>query len=101
MKKWFKRILTVVILITIYAGMIKVPVYAESGNCGKNLKWTLENGVLRISGTGEINYNSLIPPWNEVKPDIRKIIIEEGVTGIREFAFADCINLTTGDSSAR
>lgn len=60
------------------------------GTCGENLTWTLVDGVLTISGTGPIKDFS----WNEEKPwdesAVTSIVIENGVTGIGEFAFSNC-----------
>ena len=58
--------------------------------CGDNAYWTLdENGVLTVSGTGEIYYRgSEIPSgrlWNS--RNVTSAIIEEGITGISSDAF--------------
>ena len=34
-------------------------------------------------------------PWNEAKPEIKKIEIAEGITSIGSYAFSNCENLTT------
>ena len=72
---------------------------ATSGTCGDNVYWNLdeETGTLTISGTGEMddmpNYrdnmfsDDPITPW--AKDDIKRVIIEEGVTRIGEYAFSD------------
>ena len=59
----------------------------DSGTCGDNLTWTLSNGVLSISGTGEMTSS----PWN--KSEIYNIVIGSEVTNICEEAFIDCTNL--------
>ena len=61
-----------------------------SGSCGENLAYTLDDkGALTISGTGEM-YSDFTWPRTDV---IRKVVIEEGMTGIRDFAFSGCANL--------
>ena len=45
-----KKIFTFILALIAGAGML----YAESGKCGDNLKWDLTNGVLTISGTGDM-----------------------------------------------
>lgn len=72
-----------------------------SGICGDNLTWTLENGVLRISGEGKmydfclddpsIDYPEV--PWQNYKAEIKKLIVDEGVTYIGLWAFVSCRNL--------
>ena len=71
------------------------------GTCGENLKWTLNDGTLTISGTGDMEdfgYNSRtgvsnIPTWYAYRKSIRYINIAKGVTSIGEYAFKDCKRL--------
>ena len=71
----------------------------ESGTCGPNLRWHLtDNGVLTISGKGEMNdysanYFENRSPWRGY--DIKRIIIGDGVTTIGVYAFAGCSSLTS------
>ena len=67
---------------------------ATSGTCGDNLTWTLDNGTLAISGTGEIeDYSWSSSPWND-DTSIKKVIIQNGVTYIGDCAFEGCSSLT-------
>ena len=61
----------------------------DSGTCGDDVTWTLENGVLTISGTGEMTtYNSTSSyPWADYKDYVKQIVIESGVTNISYGAF--------------
>ena len=72
--------------------------YAQSGTCGENLTWTLENGTLTISGTGEM-YSYAEPktyaPWYSNRESIKSIIINKGVTSIGNQVFYNCRNLTS------
>ena len=63
--------------------------------CGDDLIWSLdENGVLLISGTGDMwDYELENPPWWEERDQIRELQILPGVTGIGALAFANCSNL--------
>ena len=68
----------------------------ESGICGPNLRWHLtDNGVLTISGKGEMyNYsNNHRAPWHGY--DIKRIIIGDGITTIGGYAFYNCSALTS------
>lgn len=71
-----------------------------SGACGAqgdNLTWTLDSGgVLTISGTGNMcDYENWGSPWYGRKGDnIKKIIIQDGVTSIGNFAFECVFNVT-------
>lgn len=69
-----------------------------SGNqCGENVTWRLENGVLTISGTGEMYDYPEYTPWyeDEAYLTVTSVIVEEGVTGIGMGAFAACFYLTS------
>ena len=62
-----------------------------------NLTWTLTaDGKLTISGTGAMkDYNAadnLSPAY--MNSDVKKVVIEDGVTSIGELAFFKCSNLT-------
>ena len=62
-----------------------------SGQCGDNLTWTLVDGTLTISGTGDMwdfDYeNDRYSPWYNYRNDINKLLICEGVTSIGDSAF--------------
>ena len=67
------------------------------GNRQDNLTWTLTaDGKLTISGTGAMkDYNAadnLSPAY--MNSDVKKVVIEDGVTSIGELAFFKCSNLT-------
>ena len=71
-----------------------------SGNCGEkgqDVTWTLnKEGVLRIKGKGAIQgegYNSYMP-WRKYVRQIKKIVIEEGITKIGGSSFANCSEVT-------
>ena len=54
----------------------------KSGTCGENATWVLDdNGTLTISGTGVID-DSAYSDWYSKRSSIKKIVIEEGITGI-------------------
>jgi len=65
------------------------PPAVYSGTCGENVQWVMQNGVLTISGSGDITSS----PWLEHREEIFELIIREGVTSIPDGAFADCANL--------
>ncbi len=62
---------------------------SDFGECGDNARYSIENDVLRISGTGAIkNYGSgSYTPWYSKRLKIKEIIIEEGITEIPQSAF--------------
>ncbi|MBQ8310561.1 MAG: leucine-rich repeat protein, partial [Clostridia bacterium] len=67
-----------------------------TGGCGDSVNWSISNGILIIDGYGAMyDYYSGNRPWEEYKLAITKVIIEEGVTRIGNYAFYNCSNLHT------
>ncbi|WP_056928778.1 leucine-rich repeat protein [Candidatus Symbiothrix dinenymphae] len=57
-----------------------------------------DDNVLTISGTGAMSYayySSNNVPWRYSKSFIKTVVINEGVTHIAQYAFSDCIDLTS------
>ena len=62
----------------------------SSGTCGTDATWVLSSdGTLTISGTGKIDARAF--SYNEV--NATKVVIEEGITEIGNYAFARCKSL--------
>ncbi len=63
----------------------------DGGTCGDNLAWTLEDGVLTISGTGAMyDYVEYEAPWYNYCGDVENPVtlnIESGITSIGAYAF--------------
>ena len=65
----------------------------SSGTCGPDLRWHLtDNGVLAISGKGEM-YDYSYTPWSY--DDLTRVIIGNGVTTIGKNAFVGRSSLTS------
>lgn len=75
--------------------------YAEtviSGTCNDDISYSLdENGVLTVSGQGEIpNYNLTgdwrnqvtTAPWGAFREQVTSVVVDEGITSIGVYAFA-------------
>ena len=87
------KLLTLFLALAVSVGTL----FAQSGTCGDNLTWTLNNGTLTISGTG-VMYNFEYPnyaPWYSSRSSIKTVIIEDGVTSIGNYAFYWCESLTS------
>ena len=73
------------------------------GTCGaatnkdgeRSVQWTLgSNGTLTVKGTGAMtDYDGTSQPWKANKEKIEKVVVEEGVTTIGNYAFYQCTNL--------
>ncbi|MBQ9117022.1 MAG: leucine-rich repeat protein, partial [Clostridia bacterium] len=79
-----------------------------SGDCGDNVKWSLDTdtGVLSITGSGVManyssSWNSLTEryettaPWGSYINSIKTVKIGDSVTSIGSDAFSDCTSLTS------
>lgn len=61
------------------------------------ISWTLdEKGLLTVSGKGKMpDYSKPeSAPWHSKREQIVSVAVEQGISRIGDFAFADCINLT-------
>ena len=88
---------TVIVLLLIAVGVSAADIVSE-GTCGENATYTLDtDGVLRISGTGDMyDYSSSTTiPWYSNRSYVKTVIIENGITSIGEDAFSFCANLTS------
>ena len=76
--------------ITLYAHWTPVASDAEKG-------WSLQDGTLVISAVGAMqDYTSAAQtPWFKDRADIRKIVVQKGVTTIGDYAFYGCENVTS------
>ncbi|MCD7833976.1 MAG: leucine-rich repeat protein [Lachnospiraceae bacterium] len=78
-------------------GIWSMVVLNESNYCGDNLTWSIDDGVLTISGTGDMYDWSTTPevPWAEYAEEITSIVIEDGVTSIGDNAFNGYTSITS------
>ena len=98
-------ILVFAISATAFAADIIASGYCGGEGDGTNLGWALEpNGTLTISGEGTMADYSLADyepvttaPWGEYSESIEKLVIENGVTTIGNYAFYGCPNIS-GDT---
>ena len=95
-----KRLLSLLVSLCLLLSVFPVSASAASysGSCGKNVSYSLVNGVMTISGTGAMDgygfYNSDIP-WYDYGDQIQSIVIEEGITEVGANAFCWCTNVTS------
>ena len=68
---------------------------SDTGVCGESLTWEYSEGILTISGTGAMTEyrNNSEYPWYTYQNSITRVITEEGVTAIGDYAFYNCSKL--------
>lgn len=62
---------------------------APSGACEDNLSWNYANGILTVSGTGEMLCTGFWAPWSAYREFIKSVVLEDGITTIGTSAFSD------------
>ena len=66
------------------------PVYSQKPDTN-NVTWSLNNGVLTISGTGAMeDYSAQGSPWYASADSITSIVVQKGITRIGAHAFYGC-----------
>ena len=94
------------LLLSIMFWLLLIPVMkveaaeiVDSGECGDNVTWTLDDeGTLVISGEGPMwDYANNFASDDERAPfyklEIKKVIIEDGVTSVGDYSFDKCTSL--------
>lgn len=78
-----------------YGGTLDWKESGEKQQCGKTAYWEVKDGTLTISGSGAVdNYDSAKQrPWNESSLEINKVVVEDGITSVGDFAFYGMTNL--------
>lgn len=70
-----------------------------NGQCGESIAWNFldTENKLTISGRGRmVEYPAMdAVPWASFRPYIRRVCIDEGITDLCDYAFADCQNLAS------
>lgn len=100
-----KQITSLLLSLLMLLTLLPTAAWAEdavhSGTCGDNLDWTLENGVLTITGTGGMDdYIPQYVPWYSYRSDVKSLVLDSRITHIGRYAFDHCSNLTEVKSSA-
>lgn len=75
---------------TLYAHWTPVAADAEQG-------WSLQDGTLVITAQGAMQDHDAAAqtPWFKDRAEIRKIVVQQGVTTIGDYAFYGCENVTS------
>lgn len=73
------------------------PALVASGKCGDSASWKLDaDGVLTITGAGPMADYGAYGPWYIAHlTDIKKVVVQEGVTTIGDYAFANLSDVTS------
>lgn len=107
MKFRIKKFMPVLFSVIIALSAVMSPITAGAKAVtipGDGLTYSFDEstGVFTVSGNGDMydfrdtNWlNNKMTPWSDIKAKIKTVVIEEGVTGIGDYSFYNCQNLTT------
>lgn len=91
------RLMACLLMAVMLLGILPFSAYAEgeSGTCGEGLSWSFSAGTLTISGSGEMLdfTEATMAPWYDLRSQILRLELPEGLTAIGDLAFYDCQNL--------
>lgn len=96
-----RKILAIITVVAMCFSMFSHTAFANAttvaeGTAGESVTWVLtDDGVLTISGTGEMDTEWYAPPWEEYSESITEVVVEEGITKISDTAFCYAENLVT------
>ncbi len=77
-----------------YEYMIGDPIFLESGSCGDNLTYTLDQyGRMVVSGTGTFSPHPDLFNYSVI--EVKSAVLGSGVTAIDDKAFSGCTSLTS------
>lgn len=96
--KYSTRLMAVLLCVMLLIPVIPTALAeGESGSCGAALTWSLSAGTLTITGSGEMeNYTEQnMAPWYDLREEIIRLSLPEGLTSIGNLAFYDCQELMT------
>lgn len=88
-----KRLLSILLVLLTALTLLPLGALADDNNkCGENLTWKFADGILTISGTGDMyDYSEdYLAPWSEHCFEITNVTISDGVTSIGSSAFCYC-----------
>ena len=93
-KRMLSLLLALVMVLTILPTVaLAEDATATSGRCGENAKWSYQNGVLKITGSGAMTEYETIDlksdnrPWKQFAAEIEEVQIADGITTIGREAF--------------
>lgn len=86
-----KRFLTILSLLVLCIAAAN----AASGGAGKNARWELKDGVLTITGKGEMKNFGKDRPFREDL--VTELVVCDGITSIGNNLCRDCTNLITAE----
>ena len=85
----------IIIFLLCSASVLRAATY--NGTCGAKMQWSLDTSVgdLLITGSGDMNTysSSNHAPWYNYRQQVRRVVMDDAVTSVGDYAFDGCTNL--------
>lgn len=86
--KWLVKVILLAVVIVGLFPTLSTRASVTSGRCGNDVTWEDKDGVLTISGSGDIwDYKEMGNPFYTMGLTVHELVIEEGITGIGDYTF--------------
>lgn len=95
-----KRTLLSLLLMILMLSCVMMTAAAEEDEgqaAGAGLSWYCINGTLTVSGSGEMDSMKDGAPWEAFKDSITRVVLEDGVVSVGDYAFEDYDKITEVD----
>ncbi len=99
-RRFFVILLVLCLTLVVFAPVASATEPTDSGTarqdneCGEGITWTFAEGVLTITGDGEMDdFEENAAPWQEHMDEIEEVVIEGKLSYIGAYAFTDCDTL--------
>ena len=90
-----KTVTAICFILLCFTGALHAASY--NGSCGSNMQWSLDTSVgdLMLAGSGNMNTysNSNHAPWYNYRQHIRRVLMDDAITSVGDYAFDGCTNL--------
>lgn len=106
MKRIISLLLSLCLIASVFVTVVSADeepteaVVREPGQCGEDLYWSFDGGVLTVSGSGAMDDFEEDAPWAAHKKEIKKVVLK-GVTYIGANAFRNYDVLETVDFGSK
>lgn len=94
--KYTARLMALLLALLLLLACVPLAFAEEGGSCGDNLNWIFADGILTITGSGDMwdFPEETMAPWYSLRSEIRTLVLPEGLSRVGALAFYDCNRVT-------
>lgn len=95
--KYTARLMALLLALLLLLACSPLAFAEEGGSCGDNLNWLFADGILTITGSGDMwdFPEETMAPWYSLRSEIRTLELPEGLSRVGALAFYECNRLTS------